>query len=193
MESSILDAVFLHPMPSSSANPLFNTTNITGSSVNAQHNSGPDQDLYSHRWFCMIILLTYSLSLAVAADLLFMFPYHGSVVSAFDPGGVFGSKRLVIHYAVWFSLNIVLLGAFTFLVISYPDGDSRLHLQGIGHRILLLFPGAIGQRPPDSAALRPEKAWIATLLWSIPLAGILAGSVAYDWRWIQNFIADPID
>ena len=191
IEFFILDTVFLHGTPSSSAYPLFGTINFTNSSVNAQHNSSPDQDLYKHRWFCMIILLTYSLSLAVAADLLFFFPYGRWVVDPFASTSLEpfrSSSPLVHHYGVWFLLNIALLGAFTFLVISYPDGDSRLHLQWIGHQILLLFPSAIGQEPPDSAALRPEKAWIVTLTWYITIAGILAGSVAYDWRWVQNFI-----
>ena len=199
IESSLLDTVFSHGTPSSSANPPCTTINITGSSVNAQHNSSPDQDLYRHRWFCMIILLIYSLSLAVAADLLYMFPYERVVVTPLGHeivhtlyGDVLiDSKSLIIHYAVWASLNTVLLGAFTFVVISIPDGDSRLHLQGIGHRILLLFTGAIGRRPPDSAAPRPEKAWIATLIWYILIAGILAGSITYDWRWIHNFIYIP--
>ena len=196
-EFSIPDTVFLRGTPSSSVNSLFNTINITNSSVNAQNNSSPDQDFYTHRWYCMIILLIYSLSLAVAADLLFLFPYKRSVVTTVRPGPTLiplfpDSGPLVIHYAVWFSLNIVLLGGFTFLAISIPDGNSRLRLHWIGHQVQLLFTSAIGRRPPDSAAPRPEKAWIATLTWYILIAGILAGSITYDWLWIQKFLYDVL-
>ena len=149
----------------------------------------------------MIILLTYSLSLAVAADLLYIYPYQKLVVTLHGleiQDSTYGlatpdSKSLITHYAVWASLNIVLLGAFTFVVISIPDGDSRLRLHWTGHQVLLLFKSALGRRPTDSAALRPEKAWIATFTWYIMIAGILAGSVTYDWRWIQNFLSDPFN
>ena len=182
--SSILDTIFLHGTPSLSANPV-NTINITGLSGNAQRNSSPDQDLYRHRWLRMVILLLYSLSLAAATDLLFIFPYMGAVVTN-DGIYSYGSTDLVIHYAEWFSLNIALLGAFTFLVISIPDGDSRLRIHSIGHQVLLLFTRAVGRRPPASATPRPEKAWIMTLTLYITVAGILAGSLVYDWRWILN-------
>ncbi len=133
----------------------------------------------------MIILLTYSLSLNAAADLLYIFPYERLVVTSLgleihDPiNGLqpIDSKSLIIHYAVWASLNTVILGAFTFVVISIPDGHSRLRLHWIGHQVLSFFTSAIGRRPPDSAALRPEKAWIATLTWYIIIASILAGTV----------------
>ena len=142
----------------------------------------------------MIILLIYCFSLVVAADLLVMFPYGGTVITV-SPGTyqstlptapLTDQKSLLIHYAVWFSLNIVLIGAFTFLVISIPDGDSRLRLHWIGHQVLLLITSAIGRNPPDGAAPRLEKAWIATLTWYILIAGILAGSCAYDGMWIYN-------
>lgn len=146
----------------------------------------------------MVILLLYGLSLAVATDLIFMFPYEGSVVTTVSPGtlysetGISGidSTALVIHYAEWFSLNIALLGAFTFLVISIPDGDSRLCIHSIGHQVLLLFTRAVGRRPPASATPRPEKTWIVTLALYITVAGILGGSLVYDWRWIQTKIFD---
>ena len=163
--------------------------------MNAQHNSSPNQDPYRHRWLRMVILLLYSLSLAVAADLLFVFPLEGSVVTTVSPGiyrsalGVspkIDSTALVIHYAEWFSLNIALLGAFTFLIISIPDGDSRLRIHSIGDQVLLLFTRAVGRKPPASATPRPEKAWIGTLTLYITVAGILAGSLAYDWRWILS-------
>ena len=156
--------------------------------MNSQHTSSPDQDLYRHRWFCMIILLIYSLSLAVVADLLYIFPYERLVVTPLgleiSPpwSGVvvlLDSKSLIIHYVVWASVNTVLVGVFTFLAISIPDGDPRLRLHWIGHQVLLLF---------TSAAPRPEKAWIATLTWYILISGILAGSITYDWRWIQNYV-----
>ena len=183
--SSILDTIFLHGTSSLSANPV-NTINITGLSGNAQRNSSPDQDLYRHRWLRMVILLLYSLSLAVAIDLLFMFPYRGAVVTN---GRIYsyGSKDLAFHYAEWFSLNIVLLGAFTFLVISISDGDSRLRIHSIGHQVLLLFTRTVRRRPPASTTPRPEKAWIVTLTLYITIAGILTGSLVYDWRWIKNF------
>ena len=144
----------------------------------------------------MIVLLIYSLSLAIAADLLFMFPYEREVVTAGEPGisqslmGTYWplSHFLVTHYARWYSLNIGLPGAFTFLVISIPDEDSRVGLHWIGHQVLLLFNSAVGRKPPASAAPRLEKAWIATLPWYILIACILAGSITYDWRWIQNFL-----
>ena len=144
----------------------------------------------------MIILLIYCFSLVVAADLLVMFPYGGTVITV-SPGTyqstlptapLTDQKSLLIHYAVWFSLNIVLIGAFTFLVISIPDGDSRLRLHWIGHQVLLLITSAIGRNPPDGAAPRLEKAWIATLTWYILIAGILAGSCAYDGMWIYNHL-----
>ena len=191
-----LDTVFSHGTPTSSADPHFDTIYITDSSVNAQHIPNPDQDLYRHRWFRMIILLIYGLSLAIAADLLFMFPYKRAVVTAgespyiFDPELTlypYASHFLVIHYARWYSLNIGLLGALTFLVASIPDEDSRVRLQWIGHQVLLFFSSAMGQKTPASAALRLEKAWIATLTWYILIAGIIAGSIVYDWRWFQNF------
>ena len=195
MESSVLDTLFLHGTPSLSANPV-NTINITGLSVSAQHNYSPDQDLYGHRWLRMVILLLYSLSLAVAADLLFMFPYEGVVVTTVSSStyeSVLGivpyladSTALEIHYAEWFSLNIALLGAFTFLIISIPDEDSRLRIHSIGHQILLLFTRTLGRGPLASATPRPEKAWLVTLTLYITVAGILAGSLVYDWRWIQN-------
>ena len=189
----MLDTIFLHGTPSLSANPI-NTINATGVSVNAQHNSSPDQDLYRHRWLRMVILLLYSLSLVVAADLLFTFPYKGAVVTTVAIDSI-DSTALVIHYAEWFSLNIALLGAFTFLVISIPDGDSRLCIHSIGHQVLLPFIRAVGRRPPASATPRPEKAWIMTLTLYITIAGILAGSLVYDWRWIQNssaYLGNPI-
>ena len=194
IESSILDTVFLRRTPPSSANPI-NIINITGSSVNAQHNPSPDRDLYRHRWFRKIILLIYCLSLVVAADLLFMFPYGGTVVTTVSPDAyqytLFTAptyqKSLLIHYAVWFSLNIVLIGTFTFLVISIPDGDSRLRLHWIGHQVLLLITSAIGRNPPYGASPRLEKAWIATLTWYILIAGILVGSGTYDGMWIHNY------
>ena len=159
-----------------------------GLSVNAQHNSSPDQDLYRYRGLRMVMLLLYSLSLVVAADLLYMFPYKGSVVTTVEIYSI-GSRALVIHYVEWFSLNIVLLGAFTFLVISIPDGDSRLRIHSIGHQVLLLFTRPVGRRPPASANTEPEKAWIVTLSLYITIAGILASSLVYDWSWIQNFIS----
>ena len=191
IECCILDTTFLPETPSSSANPI-NTINITGLSMNSQHNSSSDQDLYRHRWLRMVILLLYSLSLLVAADLLFMFPYEGLVVTTISPDtyllatGIYftDSIALVILYTEWFSLNIALLGAFTFLVISIPDGDSRLHIHSIGYQVLSLLISAVGRRPPESTTPRPEKAWIVTLTLYITVAGILAGSVAYDWYWI---------
>ena len=193
--SSILDTIFLHGTPFLSANPV-NTINTTRLFRNAQHNSSPDQDLYRHRWLRMVILLLYSLSLAVAAELLLNFPYEGLVVTvnpsfltAFAPF-LPDSTALVNHYAKWFSLNIALLGAFTFLVISIPDGDSRLRIHSIGHQVLLLFKRAVGRRPPASATPKPEKAWIGTLTLYITVAGILAGSLVYDWRWIQTEVYD---
>ena len=144
----------------------------------------------------MVILLLYGLSLAVAADLLYMFPYEGSVVTTVSDAhyqNVLGfgtdTTALAIHYAKWFSINIVLLGAFTFLVISIPDGDSRLRIHSIGHQVLLLFTRPVGRRPPASATTQPEKAWIVTLSLYITMAGILAGSLAYDWRWIRVYTA----
>ena len=196
IESSILDTVFLRRTPSSSANPS-STINVTGSSVNAQHNLNPDRDLYRHRWFSMIILLIYCLSLAVAADLIFMFPYLGTVITTVNLetyqstlGTVLTTdqKPLLIHYAVWFSLNIVLIGAFTFFVISVPDGDSRLRLHWIGHQVQFLITSVVGRNSPDGAARRLEKAWIATLTWYILIAGIFAGSCAYDVMWISNYL-----
>lgn len=161
--------------------------------MNAQHNCTPDQDLYRHRWLRMVILLLYSLSLAVAADLLITFPYEGAVVTNTSPDtylrtfGPFNeSTALVIHYVEWFSLNIALIGAFTFLVISIPDGDSRLRIHSIGHQVLLLFTRPKGRRPPAIATPRPEKARIVTLTLYITIIGILAGSLAYDWRWIRT-------
>ena len=146
----------------------------------------------------MVILLLYGLSLAVAADLLYMFPYERSVVTTVSDrtyqkvlGFDTDTTALAIHYAKWFSLNIVLLGAFTFLVISVPDGDSRLRIHSIGHQMLLSYtrPAVVGQRSPASATTEPEKAWIVTLSLYITIAGILAGSLAYDWRWLRVYIA----
>ena len=144
----------------------------------------------------MVILLLYGLSLAVAADLLFRFPYTGLVVTSISPGteeSAFGSdffstnsRAVMIHYAKWFLLNIALLGTFTFLIISIPDGDSRLRIHSIGHHVLSLFTSAVGRRPSQNTTPRPEKAWIVTLTLYITVAGILAGSMVYDWRWIQN-------
>lgn len=144
----------------------------------------------------MIILLIYCLSLAVAADLLCMFPYSGTVVTTVNSdtyllklGVYLNSKTLVIHYAEWFSLNIALLGAFTFLAISIPEGDPHLRLHWIGHQVLLLFNSAIGRNPPDSAAPSLGKAWLATLTCYILIAGIIAGSIVYDCRWIRNYLS----
>ena len=196
IESSILDTIFLYRTSSLSAIPV-NTINITGLSGNTQHDSSPDHDLYRHRWLRMVFLLLYGLSLAVAADLLYMFPYARSVITTVSDGTyqkalgfpefTTDTTTLAIHYAFWFSLNIILLGAFTFLVISIPDGDSRLRIHSIGHQVLLLFTRPVGRRPPASATPRPEKAWIVTLSLYITVAGIIAGSLVYDWRWIQNY------
>ena len=171
-----------------------NTINITGLSVNAQHIPSPDQGLYRNRWLRMVILLLYGLSLVVAVDLLFTFPYERSVVTTVSDDTYRSASGInpeeltefVVFYVVWLSLNTTVLGAFTFLVISIPDEDSRLCIHSIGYYVLLLFTSAIGRRPTGSTTPGPEKAGIITLAFYVTVAGIIAASITYDWWWMWN-------
>lgn len=84
------------------------------------------RDLCKHIWFRRTLLLIYLLSLAVGADVIYILPYRQNTYFL-----RFGLHILVAQYAIWVSLNLIIVGLFVFLTFRMQDiepGEGRLKL-----------------------------------------------------------------
>lgn len=111
----------LSPMGSNQALP---NHRASGPLLAASSKPGPWDDLYQDPWFCWLIVLIYLLSLVVAADVLYHFPYQGGTYDLkADIGGY------LTRYFSWLGVNLAILLVFSLVAVSLCSTNSALELR----------------------------------------------------------------
>ena len=79
----------------------------------AQEHKG--RELYKYIWFRRTVLLAYLLSVAVGADVLYVFAYR----RAFDDTSFLGIQ--VLSYAIWICFDLFIVWVFLFVSFCMED------------------------------------------------------------------------
>ncbi len=157
--------MFFPPIESGlSSAHLSNVSHATQQSNNSPLVQGQVQhynDFYEHRWFRKLIILIYGLSLGLAGNMLWQFPYSRGF--QYD-----GFQSLAKPYAIWLGYDIGVIWIFTtaslFLLYVEPTQRSTGTISPIERIERRIMPLA-GSR------------WIFSAAWTLLLL-ILLGSSA---------------
>ncbi len=162
---------------------------IEGEDVDQQHHLDsavlPTQqrlEFYNYRWFRMLILLIYCLSLTVAGQILYSFPVAGAIKHLRDAG-----PYLIPKYAEWLAVNFGAIWAFAIIGVISTTQDVPMPRPRWMTRIGVEL-GSWHDRVRSSV---PQAiiAWVESIAWTIFVLGITALSawLSYFFIWMGIF------
>lgn len=116
------DDVGLGPAHLSNA---LNVPHRSNTTISLRGQTQPYHDVYEHEWFRNLILLMYGLTLGLAENLLWAFPYMGlSHVLQLE------FKTLVQLYGSWFGYNLGIVWIFTIVSLCSLYEEPTLQSAG---------------------------------------------------------------
>ncbi len=159
---------------------------IDGEAVNQRHHPDstalPTQqrlEFYKYRWFRMLILLIYCLSLAVAGEILAAFPAAGAIRRLKDAG-----PYLIPLYAEWLAINSGVIWASSIIGVICTVEDVPMPRPKWMIRVGAVFESwrdrVRGFMPPALVA------WVETVAWTLLILGATASST-----WLSVFLIWP--
>lgn len=149
---------------------------IDGEAVNQRHHPDstalPTQqrlEFYKYRWFRMLILLIYCLSLAVAGEILAAFPAAGAIRRLKDAG-----PYLIPLFAEWVAVNLGAIWTFSIVgvictVEDVPMPQPKWMIR-VEEKLVSWRERVRGSMPPALVA------WVETVAWTLLILGATAAS-----------------